>query len=357
MKNYFFTTIILSMIFGLGAGLAGYILGRYYISYDLAGFSLTREFDLMDGGSNLIIRDARKVIINQDDKSSETIDRVRANLLSVVELKSDDNFLNIDKKISQAIALTNDGWLLTIIPNSEKYKLEADLRIIDKDRNVYLIEDYSLAYDDVFFIKVSNLKNSIIFNNTHFSNLKAGQLLISFGINGDVSNTFLAEKNLDTYIFSSDSYARDYTLVDDINEAFVFNITGDFVGLVHKSHLNLASIINSKWLSLIVEGEVRLPSLGISYLDLSKTIFLDGSHSDKGVLIYQNPATSSAAFLAGLRKNDVILRINGQELNQYNNLSTLILQQSVKDQIYLVYFRDGKEVEVSFLLSPQKNEN
>jgi hypothetical protein len=358
MKNYFFTTIIISIVFGLGSGLAAYFIGSHYFNYDLSGFALTREFNLMDGASNLVIRDARKVIINQDDKSAETIDRVKNNLFSVVELEKDSEYLNFNNSISRAMLLTNDGWLLTIIENFNEDELISDLRIIDRNRNIYPIEDYNLIFDKVFLIKINNIDNAYIFNNLNYSNLKAGQSMIGFTIDGKITSTFLNEKITDQEILNSDKYIRDYDLVDnDNNYAFVFNIIGDFVGLSSPSGLYLANTINNKWLSSISENEFITPSLNINYLDLSKTIFLNEEYPEKGALIYPQLATSSPAYLAGLRVGDIILRVNGQELNQNNNLSELILQQSANDKVYLQYLRQGKEEELTISLKSQINEN
>lgn len=357
MKNYLFITIIISIIFGLGSGLAGYILGRYYISYDLTGFALTREFNLMDGASNLIIRDARKVIINQDDKSAETISRVRSNLFNLIKIDKDREYLHFDDILSQAILLTNDGWLLVKIKDLKSYDIAKDLKIVDSERNIYSIDDHSLAFADFYFIKINDLKSANLFNSLKHLDLRAGQSLLAFSYNKEIVGVSLDEQSADSYIFNSDQDIRNFVLSGTIEDSFIFNINGDFLGISIDNKLYLSSLIHNKWLSLITQEEVLLPSLGLNYLDLSRTIFIEQKYPDKGALIYPILATSSPAYLAGLREGDIITRVNGQELNSNNNLSEIVLNHLAGDKLYISYLRDKDELELIVTLNSQINGN
>jgi len=106
---------------------------------------------------------------------------------------------------------------------------------------------------------------------------------------------------------------------------------------------------------LIKDGKIVRPYLGISYSSLqtyspqmrkSAGITVDG---DNGAVVGAIRRGSPAAA-AGLQVNDVILKANGQNISDVDQLNTIIQSLKVGDALNLVINRDGDTQSVSVTL-------
>jgi len=109
-------------------------------------------------------------------------------------------------------------------------------------------------------------------------------------------------------------------------------------------------------------GEIVRPWLGVRYISISKQL------AEKNNLEVQNGALiskgdtpedlaispSSPADIAGLRENDIILEINGEEITQTKPLIYLISKYNPNDEITLTILRQGERLEVNLILSSRK---
>ena len=93
--------------------------------------------------------------------------------------------------------------------------------------------------------------------------------------------------------------------------------------------------------------EIERPLLGVSMIDanndyalFSYKVYLDKDY-EKGVVVIEVEKDSPAG-VAGLQKNDVILKINDIEIEDSTHLKYILYKYSVGDTIKLEYERDGK---------------
>lgn len=104
-----------------------------------------------------------------------------------------------------------------------------------------------------------------------------------------------------------------------------------------------------------ISGELQeRPFLGIYYVPITKEYSLVNDLTrDRGALIYSASGKQGLAILAdspaekaGLKLNDIIIAINGQEINLSNPLSNKLGEFKKGDQIELLVVRENKEIVV-----------
>ncbi|NTW45756.1 MAG: serine protease [Candidatus Moranbacteria bacterium] len=141
------------------------------------------------------------------------------------------------------------------------------------------------------------------------------------------------------------------------------NFRGEMVGLFgsvvfdgKERHFLLPSNVVRDTLSLAVAGKLSdRASLGAYYLTLTKASAVgDGaSGRDRGALIYSpsgktglSVLAGSPAAKAGLRFGDIVIAVDGKEINLDNPLSVAIGGHSKGDEASLLVLRDGKELAI-----------
>ena len=91
----------------LGAWLYDYSINRY-----INNFSASSAMSRYDQNSALIIRDAKKVVIEQNEKIADTISASESLLMGLFK-KNNSGQYDLTKVEAQALVLTSDGWLIT----------------------------------------------------------------------------------------------------------------------------------------------------------------------------------------------------------------------------------------------------
>jgi len=117
---------------------------------------------------------------------------------------------------------------------------------------------------------------------------------------------------------------------------------------------HLQDIINR----YIQKGGIERAALGVYYLALSKeTAYLARNNFDRGALVYSLSGqqglavvSGSAADKAGIKIGDIILSVNGNEVNPDQNLAYLISKYKPGDAVSLKINRDGEEMDVRVVL-------
>lgn len=365
--------ILLAVIFGMASGIVGELIARsYMLDYNIPFFGEINFSNGDHGGTNLIIRDARKVIVEQDTKVIETINSVNNSLVGIFKKKQAevgsnnfnlDNYYQINQEVGQGFIVTSDGWIITSTDLGDL----TDYVVITKNKEIYTID--KIVGDTITefnFLHVA-AKDFPVRKFALANEISNGQLVLA--INWD-EQSFLTrifdKRNKDPYLVdSSDAFLDQLNLVDSTPREFVgsvlFNLAGDVVGLIDgqgriESISHLGSAINS----LLKYEEVKRASLGVNYINLSNLVeaeTIDSAQNgyDKGALIYKDDkgvsvVRGSVAGLAGLREGDIIVSVETIEINKDNNLTDIIQQFLAGDQVKIIYERDSKTEEVEIVL-------
>lgn len=369
-KN-FWLFIALVIIFGLAAGSLGQILTKLYVFDDFSS-SFASELNLSNlNASNpgLVIRDAKKVVVNQDVKIAETISNIRPVLVGLFKeipataSVARPGYYKLDEPLFLGLIITSDGWVVAL-PSSD---LRSDFKIknyvaISHDRQVYKIDKVadskSLPGSPLVF-HLAGAANLPVKKIVPRSALSLGESLLAVNSLTSVWPTSLVSLDKSADILSSDTLNARLELSnvssEGLDNSLVFDMAGDLAAVVtDKGETVPAFSYGPAWSSLSNKNRVASPSLGLNYLDLS-VVKSSSVKLDKGAWLY--PAANQAAVikggpadLAGLKSGDVITWVNNQEIDANNDLADIISAYQVGDKIILTYSRAGVEKEVEVKL-------
>jgi serine protease Do len=123
--------------------------------------------------------------------------------------------------------------------------------------------------------------------------------------------------------------------------------TGTYEGYGFAIPINLARIVAE---DLINTGRVRRGYLGVMIQAVDATFAkANGLDKAQGVLV-GTVQEGSAASAAGIEDGDIILSVDGKEVNQPNELQSLIARRHPGDVVALVIYRDGTKIEKNVTL-------
>ncbi|MBV6505382.1 MAG: putative serine protease HhoB [Syntrophorhabdaceae bacterium] len=129
-----------------------------------------------------------------------------------------------------------------------------------------------------------------------------------------------------------------------------FMIESDAQGLGFAVSSNVAKKVMNE---IIEYGTVSWPSLGVVITENSETVAKElNLKTDKGVVVVEVP--EGAARKAGIKKNDVIISVDGKEIIKSEDLIAYIRSKKVGDIVTLTIDRLGKRMDVQIQLGELK---
>jgi serine protease Do len=138
-------------------------------------------------------------------------------------------------------------------------------------------------------------------------------------------------------------------MVIGINAA-IQTTNGFYQGYGFAIPINIVKSVSSE---LIKSGKIERGYIGVSIKDVdtkeAKGLGLDKA---KGVIV-ENVIKGGAGDEAGIKSGDVILSVDGKEVNAANQLQTIIGSHKPDDKVTLSVFRDGKTISVPVKLKPR----
>jgi hypothetical protein len=362
-----FILFISAIIFGLLAAVSGAIIVKLYLIDN--GSLANTDVNLADSAyshSNLIIRDAKKVVVNQDVKVTETLASLQPLLVAAVKTDAKDKPAYYDLRQADAfgLAITADGWVFFGGTNGKGVPsdLIKNYQAITYDKKVYKFDKIltvKTAAGPVFFAHLKGASNLAVRPVATAVSLQPGTSLLVVAKDGAVMPTFLTGKVSPKAEYNSDHPQIGLVLANSLSSEFknalVFDIAGDFVGWVDgnlQAQANYAFM--PAWNSLLINGQAAFPELGLNYFNLSSIKALNVK-SDNGAWLHKTatePAVivGSPADLAGLKENDVIIRVDNQGLDSNTDLGDLLTGYLPGDTITVGYLRNGVPQETDIKL-------
>lgn len=127
-----------------------------------------------------------------------------------------------------------------------------------------------------------------------------------------------------------------------VNSAIATRGTGTYIGYGFAIPINLANAVAK---DLIAHGSVSRGYIGvlIGEVDdaMAKSLGLD---RPRGIIV-QDLVQGGAAEEADIKVGDVILKIDGRDVNQANQLQSYVATKTAGTDVTLTIFREGKEIE------------
>ena len=116
------------------------------------------------------------------------------------------------------------------------------------------------------------------------------------------------------------------------------------------------NILKTVAADLIKEGKVRRGYIGVMIGTVDQTMANAlGMKEAKGVLV-QSTVKGGAGEAAGLKEGDVILSVDGKEVNAGNELQSYIATHHPGDRVMLKVYRDGSVIEKPITLKAREEE-
>ncbi len=278
--------------------------------------------------------------------------------------------------MGSGVIISNDGYIMTnnhvVAEASDKGikvvltdKREFTAKLIGKDP----VSDIAVIKIDADNLTVASLGNSdqvqvgewvlAIGNPLGLNNTVTSGIVSAIGRNIPVSGDSYSINNFiqtDAVINPGNSGGA---LVDmngsviGINAA-IKTTNGYYQGYGFAIPINMAKDVASE---LIKSGKIERGYIGVSIKDIdSKEAKGLGLDKAKGVLV-QNVLKGGAGDDAGLKTGDVILSVDGKEVDAANQLQTVIGSKKPGEEVSLSVFRDGKSFNQKVVLKPRSESN
>lgn len=380
IKKFIFFLVLGAVVFVLG-GIGGVFFDRFAVS-QLASVPILAKTGIFKrlNDNVTIINKTEQVVVREDDSVEKIVSQPATSVVSIVALTKENSSVKKEVMTTTGVLLTNDGIIATY---SEKPFEDKDTRYF-----VLLFDGTSHSAD---FINHDSLTNLAFFRLNDGANTPAialansddarvGKKLIAIGNASQEYQNRLAVGILggNNHVFNlsgktvSSSEKWEGVFEMDLNKAENFvggpaiGFNGEMIGLIGtltidnnvKTFLIPSNVARKSFERAINGTSSARPVLGVYYLPITKTLSLEqGLSRDRGALIYSPSGKTGLAIIAdspalraGLRAGDIIIAVDGKEIDLNNPLPELIAVFNTGDTIELLILRDEKEQKVSVSL-------
>ncbi len=287
-------------------------------------------------------------------------------------------FFNMPKEeegSGSGIIISTDGYIVT---NYHVVKNATSVKVDLSDRKTYTAKVIGTdPLTDIAVIKIdaSNLPAAYLGDS---SDLKVGQWVMAIGnplaltstvTAGIVSALGRGQLGLINNRYGVEDYIQTDApinpgnsggaLVDlsgaviGMNAAIATRGTDSFIGYGFAIPINLVKSVAK---DLIAHGKVDRGYIGVEIENVDDAMAKSiGLNKPEGVMI-SGIVKGGAASKEDIKPGDVILKIDGNNVNQANDLQSYIASRSAGTTVHLEIFRDGKNIERDVTLKPRSDE-
>jgi 2-alkenal reductase len=115
-----------------------------------------------------------------------------------------------------------------------------------------------------------------------------------------------------------------------------------------------SNIARSVARNLIESGKVGKPFLGVQYQELDPWLAIQGDLDVSQGALLEDITVGTPANLAGLKVGDIIVTVNGQQVDDRHPLVSLLLEHVAGETITLEVLRDGKTFSLTITLAERE---
>ncbi|MGE5353970.1 MAG: Do family serine endopeptidase [Acidobacteriota bacterium] len=264
------------------------------------------------------------------------------------------------------VIISDDGYILTnnhVVENATKVDVTLNDRRVFDAKVVGTDPQTDLA---VVKIDASGLPSAYLGNS---DNVKVGQWVMAIGNPLSLASTVTAGiisakgRNIGIIRDNSGGGIEDFlqtdavinpgnsggALVDlsgaviGINSAIATSgMSNSYIGYGFAIPINMAKNVSKE---LIASGKVNRGYIGVQITpvdpDLAKAVGLDKA---RGIMV-QALTKGGAAEKADVKEQDIILKIDGRDVNEPGELQSYVASKSAGDKVTLTLWRDGKQIE------------
>ncbi|MCK9379056.1 MAG: S1C family serine protease [Candidatus Moranbacteria bacterium] len=369
-KSKFFKFIFLvGMIFVIG-GIGGAFIDRYLFP-ELSQYPFFSKCAFLKKVNEnvTIIEKTEQVMVREEDSIQKVISRPSSGMVNILSIGKDGTSQN-----GSGFVVASDGLIITysdaIFPINAEYKVfifdgseySAELVGIDKYSNLAYLRIQKSNLPVVSFSNSDevNIGKKVILlgnSNEEYQNQVSTEIISSF------ENTFnLAGKTMSF----SDKLEGVFETGADTSNRFVggpvVDYNGDVIGLVGKVRIDnvdryfaIPSNEINRSIDLAIAGKIDTrATLGIYYIPLNKSYSSANSIAqEKGAYIYSPSGRQGLTILSGSKGEaakfifgDIIISVDGKEINSDNPLSEIVSRYQIGDKANFKIIRSGKEIDI-----------
>lgn len=369
LKSAFNTTTITIIIVAVIASLVGGYVGARFYSPRLTSLDSTAaQQKIVSSQSELIATIAKDVspsVVSINVKS-------KAQVSTLEELFNGGNSAQTSESAGTGIVLSSDGIIITnrhVIPDNatnvtvttSEGKTYENVKVLARDPRSNM---------DIAFLKIEGAKDLKPAKIGDSSKMQVGDAVVAIGYAlGEFENTVTSGivSGLGRPITAGDGgsstesltnlFQTDAAINPGNSGGPLVNMNGEVIGINTAVAGNAENIgfsipvndIKAQISSILEKGKLEVPYMGVRYVVLNKTIkdqfelSTDSGAWLKATGAKQAVINGSPADKAGLKEGDIITKVNGEVVNEENQLASRLSKYGVGETVTITYIRDGKE--------------
>jgi len=366
--------IILSLFCGMIGGAGGMII------LSSRGQGFLKKLGIKENVS-IPTTETRKLKLEESSAITDAVEKVKPAVVSIIaEEQVTDIFglTHLQKAGGSGFIITSDGLIITNkhVVSEKNWKYQVYLNDGTKYQAKVISRD---SFNDLAVLKIK-AKNLPVVELGSSEDLLVGQYIIAIGnALGEFQNTVTVgvvsakERKIEASS-GQGGQAENLEGLLQVDAAInrgnsggpLINLAGQVVGInvaMAEGAENIGfaipvEVVKSANDSLKKYGKIVRPYLGIRYVSLTpETAAANHLKVNYGALIYSGQANAlavipgSPAARAGLKTNDIIIKINSKKIDSTHSLARLLQQYHPGDRITLTYLRDNKEQEAEVTLA------
>ncbi|GAB4159817.1 MAG: hypothetical protein Fur003_3530 [Candidatus Dojkabacteria bacterium] len=314
------------------------------------------------------IANEESLIIDVVEEASNAVVSIAVNN---VKLDPKEGAVDVNSNIGSGFIVDKTGLILT--NRHVVSDLNVDYTVITKEGKEFEVKEIQRdPLNDIAILKIDPGKSKLeALELGNSEELKQGQLVIAIGtplgeFEGSVTTGVISGLHRSISAGSGSSFTSTAEVFEDVIQTDAAINPGNSGGPLLNSHgqvigINFATSSGADNISFSIPinnvkpriaeyrtyGKFKYPTLGIEYNPISEADARFYQNVVPGALVVR-VVEGGAAELAGVKKFDIITKIDGEEVG--SSLRNIILSHEVGDTVKLTIWREGKSIELKAVL-------